>query len=139
MSSEERSLIAHASFRESSEKFDHLVFAVIVAICGYLVQSSPFGKIGFNVETMYLYGLLVFGCAGLCAFKRSEWTVQIHAVNHSMLDALEKGHRERADAFRKQLKSLQRRAQLYYRLRNVFFFSGFLCHVGAKVIQQYLI
>lgn len=117
---EERSLIAHASFRESSEKFDHLVFAAILAVCAYLVQTIPFGKIGCNVETLFLYVLVVFGMAGVCAFKRSEWAVLVHAANHSMLDAMEKGQQERYGVAREKVTQCQNRTYYYYRARNIF-------------------
>lgn len=138
MSSDERSLIAHAAFRESSEKFDHLVLAAIVAICAYLVQSIPFGRIGFNVETMYLYGLFIFGSAGVCGFKRSEWTIQVYSANHSMLDAMEKRQGEKYRTARINLFKFQKRSYLYYRARNILFLSGFLCYVATKVFTQYV-
>lgn len=136
---EERSLIAHASFRESSEKFDHLIFAAIIAVCAYLVQTIPFGKIGLNVETMFLYVLLVFGAAGVFAFKRSEWAVQVHSANHLMLDAMEKRDQARSKIARLKMDKCQRKTYIYYRARNVFFFSGFVCYVLVKVFQQYVI
>lgn len=138
MSGTERSLIALAAFRESSDKFDHLVFALIFATIGFLVQTIPFGRIGFNVETMYLYALLLFGCAGVCAFKRAEWAIQTHAKNHAMLDALEK--QKEADYLdnRIALDKCQLKTYRYYRARNIFIFTGLVCFIITKVFEQYL-
>jgi hypothetical protein len=138
LSAGERSLIAHAAFRESSDKFDHLVLAIILATCGFMVQTIPFGVIGANVQTMFLYSLILFGCAGICAFKRAEWAIQVHAKNHAMLDAYEKGNQDAHSASKIQLLACQERTYKYYRARNIFIFSGFICFIATKVFEQYL-
>lgn len=138
MSGTERSLIALAASRESSDKFDHLVFALIFATIGFLVQTIPFGKIGLNVETMYLYSLALFGAAGVSAFKRAEWSIQAHAKNHSMLDALEKGQQAEYLGNRIALNKCQLRTYRYYRARNIFIFTGLFCFIATKVFEQYL-
>ncbi|WP_335944477.1 hypothetical protein [Pseudomonas sp. G166] len=138
MSDAERSLIAHTAFRESSEKFDHLVLAIIFASIGFLVQTIPFGKIGMNVETMFLYSLALFGCAGVSAFKRTEWAIQVYAKNHAMLEALEKGKQPEFLGNRIALEKCQNRTYLYYRARNIFIFTGLVCFIITKVFEQYL-
>lgn len=138
MSDTERSLIAHAAFRESSEKFDHLVLAIIFATIGFLVQTIPFGKVGLNIETMYLYSLALFGCAGVSAFKRAEWAILVHAKNHAMLDALEKGKKPEYLGNRQALDKCQNRTYMYYRARNIFIFTGLVCFIVTKVFEQYL-
>ena len=138
MGAEERSLIALAAFRENSEKFDHLVFAVIVAVCGFLVQTIPFGIVGANVETMYLYSLILFGLSGVAAFKRTEWSVLVHAKNHSMLDAFEKRDEAKYLGNKLALEKCQRRTYFYYRARNILIFTGFVCFIITKVFAQYV-
>ncbi|MDR7056361.1 hypothetical protein J2W70_003742 [Pseudomonas koreensis] len=134
----ERSLIALAAHRDSSDKFDHLVFALIFATIGFLVQTIPFGRIGLNVETMYLYSLALFGFAGISAFKRAEWSIQAHAKNHAMLDALEKQMQAQYLGSQIALGKCQVRTYRYYRARNIFIFTGILCFVITKVFEQYL-
>lgn len=138
MSSEERSLIAHAAFRESSDKFDHLVIAIIVTVCGFLVQTIPFGVVGYNIETMYLYALILFGLAGIGAFKRSEWSIQLSAKNHGMLHAAETRNQASYLGNQVALGKCQRKAYFYYRMRNIFIFTGFVCFLLTKVLEQYL-
>ncbi|MGX0890928.1 hypothetical protein AB7M22_002936 [Pseudomonas sp. ADAK2 TE3594] len=138
LSETERSLIAHAAFRESSEKFDHLVLAIIVAVSGFLVQTIPFGKVGLNVETMYLYSLILFGCSGLAAFKRTEWAILVHSKNHGMLDAIEKRDEANYLGNKVALDKCQKRTYLYYRARNIFIFTGFVCFIITKVFEQYV-
>lgn len=134
----ERSLIALAAHRDSSDKFDHLVFALIFATIGFIVQTVPFGRLGFNVESMYLYSLALFGCAGLSAFKRAEWSIVAHAKNHAMLDASEKGMQAEYEGNRIAVTKCQLRSYRYYRARNIFIFTGLLCFIITKVFEQYL-
>lgn len=138
MSDAERSLIAHAAFRESSDKFDHLVLAIIVAVIGFLVQTIPFGKLGLNVETMYLYSLTLFGFAGMSAFKRAEWSIQVYAKNHSMLEAIEKRNQAGYLGSRIALEKCQSRTYFYYRARNIFIFTGLVCFIVTKVFETYV-
>lgn len=138
MSDVERSLIAHAAFRESSDKFDHLVLAIIVAVIGFLVQTIPFGKLGLNVETMYLYSLSLFGLAGISAFKRAEWSINVYAKNHAMLEALEKRNQPDYLGSRIALDICQRRTYFYYRARNIFIFTGLVCFIITKVFETYV-
>ena len=138
MSDAERSLIAHAAFRESSDKFDHLVLAIIVAVIGFLVQTIPFGKLGLNVETMYLYALTLFGLAGISAFKRTEWSIQVYAKNHSMLESLEKRNHAGFLGNRVALDKCQSRTYFYYRARNIFIFTGLVCFIITKVFETYV-
>lgn len=138
MSSGERSLIALAAFRDTSEKFDHLVLAIIVAVCGFLVQTIPFGILGANVETMYLYSLILFGLSGIAAFKRTEWSILVHSKNHAMLDGLEKGDEAKYLGNKLALEKCQRRTYFYYRARNILVFTGFVCFIITKVFEQYV-
>ncbi|WLH10798.1 hypothetical protein PSH58_18145 [Pseudomonas hefeiensis] len=138
MSDAGRSLIAHAAFRESSDKFDHLVLAIIVAVIGFLVQTIPFGKLGLNVETMYLYALTLFGLAGISAFKRTEWSIQVYAKNHSMLESIEKRNQAGFLGNRIALEKCQSRTCFYYRARNIFIFTGLVCFIITKVFENYV-
>lgn len=76
MSSDKRSVLLHQSASTESMGFDRFVLGATLAACAYLAQTIPFAPVGHNIETMYLWTLVVMAAAALLGFKRIEAVIE---------------------------------------------------------------
>ncbi|HCT2655596.1 TPA: hypothetical protein OTR99_001792 [Pseudomonas aeruginosa] len=136
--SSEREMTIYLAYMESSHKFDHFLLGASLAACGYLAQTNPYGRIGFNIETMYLVALLTLSASVLCAFRRLEQVTSVLRANSDyleMADRLTPDQRQRAYA---ALQVVADRPKKWYLLRNGFLYGGFIAYITTKVFAAYL-
>lgn len=124
-------------YLDTVSKFDHFVMAAILAVCGYLAQSIPFAKLGFNIPTGYLISLLLFAAAAFCGFKRLEHTNQLLGHNMELLTEQENGREDRARKRRPHLREAMRLTNVYYKWRDRLLFSGFGVYLLVRIIEPY--
>lgn len=85
----ERSDALYASWKQSAEKFDYFILAVLGALCAYISQSFTPEKIGINPGTFELLALLILVLSIVFGFKRIESVNQILILNHQLLHSNE--------------------------------------------------
>lgn len=135
---EPRSIQVHKNYSDAREKFDYFILALIVAVLAYLGKDVRFEEIGSNISTIYLIALFVFAVAAVSGFKRIEYSIEFHRLNHLSLDALEKGNDKGADSADVQVKKVADRCLIFYQIRNICFLLGFVCFIVAKILAAYI-
>lgn len=142
MSTDTRSVLLHQSASTESMGFDRFVLGATLAACAYMAQTIPFGPLGHNIETMYLWTLAVMAAAAFFGFKRIEAVIEMVKFNSQYLADLETGKvktEERFDRYQTDLKRSSHRTLIFYRARNTTLFMSFACYVATKVFATYLI
>ncbi|VVN50608.1 hypothetical protein PS687_00357 [Pseudomonas fluorescens] len=142
MSTDTRSVLLHQSASTESMGFDRFVLGATLAACAYMAQTIPFGPLGHNIETMYLWTLVVMAAAAFFGFKRIEAVIEMVKFNSQYLADLETGKvktEERFDRYQTALKRSSHRTLIFYRARNMTLFMSFACYVATKVFATYLI
>ncbi|MBD8669820.1 hypothetical protein OQ519_25215 [Pseudomonas lurida] len=142
MSSDKRSVLLHQSASTESMGFDRFVLGATLAACAYLAQTIPFAPVGHNIETMYLWTLVVMAAAALLGFKRIEAVIETVKFNSQYLADLETGKvrtEQINHLYQTALEKRSRRTLSFYRARNTALFMSFACYVATKVFATYLI
>ena len=142
MSSEDRSVILHQAASLESMNFDRFILGATLAACAYLAQTIPFAPLGYNIETMYLWSLIVTGFAAFLGFKRIEAVVEMTKHNSIYLGKLETrqiNDQHTHDAYRVGLEIRSSRTLRYYKARNAMLLMSFVCYIFTKVFSTYLI
>ena len=138
MSTDKRSVLLHQASAQEAGQFDRFVLGATLAGCAYLGQTIPYGQIGCNVETMYLYSLLVLSSSAVCGFKRIETALVVSKLNSKYLHYLEMRNPEAAYASERAMSNWNQRTNRFYRLRNTMLILGFGCYVATKVFATYI-
>jgi hypothetical protein len=122
--------------RHTSEalKFDYFVVTVSLAICAYLAQTNPYGKLGLNKETFMLVSLLIFAASVVCSFIRIERLLMAISSN---ISALKSKSTLGYDTHVAHTVSWGRKAKFYYRARNILLALGLACYLATKVWATY--
>lgn len=128
----------HRIYLEAQSRFDHFVMGATLAVCAYLAQSNPYEKFGWNLPTLYLLSLLLFAAAALCGFKRIEQVVQTLRYNTDLLEAQEKGFKDKVKEARVASHRASKQTHYYYLARNTFLFLGLIAYIAAKVLGPYV-
>ncbi len=81
----ERSDNLYLKWKESTEKFDYFMLAVLGALCAYLAQSYKPTQVGFNPGTLELLALLTLVLGAVIGFRRIEQTMLITLLNQQSL------------------------------------------------------
>ncbi|EIU7108242.1 hypothetical protein ACLHTP_07385 [Pseudomonas aeruginosa] len=134
----DRDLVMFEAHRDASSKFDHFLLGATLATCGYLAQTNPYGRVGYNIETMYLVSLIALALSAYFGFKRVESKIQMHLGNAKYLEMTGKIHPAIQGEFREILEKMSDRTAVWYRLRNGFLFSGFIAYILTKIFSSYL-
>ncbi len=74
-SNQERVVLLTTAHNTAAEKLDYFILGVSLAICAYLAQTNPYGRIGLNRETFLLGSLLVFAASAVFGFLRIQSTI----------------------------------------------------------------
>lgn len=127
----------HKVYIESSSKSDHFMLGAIAAACAYLAQSNPYGRIGFNAETLFLIDLIVLGFAALFAYRKIEHTINVLKFNAQFLQGHSSGDEETYVHFRTLAGQYADKTSTDHALRNLFMALGFILYVAAKVWRVY--
>lgn len=122
----------HRHFREANDRFDNFVLAALLAVCAYLGQSNPYAPFGLNGETIFFLSLASFVFSAFFGFKRIEYVLVGYRLNHQLLDAREGNDFKLADKVILVLKEANKKAERFYKLRNVSMFVGLSLYVAAK-------
>jgi hypothetical protein len=119
---------------EASNKLDHFILGISVAICAYLAQTNPYAQIDMNKETFLLLSLLIFAASCIFGFKRLESRTNLALAHAQALGATSGGQRAtwltRSQRYSKQCNK-------YYRIRNCLLLAGLLCYLVTKVWATY--
>lgn len=137
MTTEERSEAIYMAAMEASNKFDNFVLAATLAVCGYLAQTTTFGRIGYNVETLNLIVLCCFSAAAFFGFRRVEYLLVCIRMNHHILDT-PKAHIKKQEKLKEVMKEKQDKTMRLYQIRNGFLYGGFVGFVAIKVFAAYI-
>lgn len=127
----------HKAYLDASSKSDHFLLGAIAAACAYLAQSNPYGKIGFNPETLFLIDLIVLGMAAFFAHKRIENTIQALKFNTTYLQDQNNGDPVSYLRGRQLAEKYANRTISNHTFRNLFMAFGFILYVVAKVWRAY--
>lgn len=127
----------HKIYLEASSKADHFLLGAIAAACAYLAQSNPYGKLGLNPETLFLFDLVVLGFAGYFAHRRIENTVQVLKFNATYLQAHSAGDAVAFHGGKHLAQKYADRTSIDYSFRNFLMAAGFILYVVAKVWRAY--
>jgi len=138
VSSDHRSVLIHQAYSQESGQFDRFVLGATLAGCAYLGQTIPYGQLGYNIETMYLYSLLVLSISAAMGFKRIEYTLNTAKGNSKYLHALETRDLKGAAAYHGLMLMWADSTGFYYRIRNITLILGFACYVATKVFAAYI-
>jgi hypothetical protein len=132
-SNQERVALLTTSHNTASEKLDYFILGVSLAICAYLAQTNPYGRIGINIETFLLVSLLAFAASAVFGFLRIEAMIKTIRLNVFALDQKD----PRATAF--YLEKLRGNCQghKYYRARNTLLIAGLGCYLATKIWAAY--
>ncbi|HBO2545158.1 hypothetical protein LJG15_06615 [Pseudomonas aeruginosa] len=136
--SSEKEIAIHQAYLDSSNRFDHFLLGASLAACGYLAQTNPYGRIGYNVETMYLVALVSLAMSAFCGFRRLDRITGALKANAHFLALptnISRDARLRAKALVQQAADAPGK---WYSLRNGFLYAGFVAYIGTKVFAQYL-
>ncbi len=118
---------------EAANKFDYFILGATLAICAYLAQTNPYGRIGLNEETLLLGTLVIFACSAACGFKRIEASIRDVRMNAI---ALSQRDPRAQDFFLTKLRK-DRAAHRWYLLRNFLLTVGLGCYLATKVWATY--
>lgn len=127
----------HKVYIESASKSDHFMLGAIAAACAYLAQSNPYGRIGFNAETLFLIDLIALGLAALFAYRKIENTIQVLKYNAQFLQGRSNGDAEAYLGYRLLADKYANKTIVDHALRNLFMALGFVLYVAAKVWRVY--
>lgn len=119
--------------KEAANKLDYFILGATLAICAYLAQTNPYGRIGINAETFLLGSLLIFATSAICGFKRIESTVTSLGLNIFALQHEDPATREYFISLLKERKTPSR----YYVARNYLLMLGLLTYLITKVWAAY--
>ncbi|WP_207807734.1 MULTISPECIES: hypothetical protein [unclassified Pseudomonas] len=119
--------------KESANKLDYFILGATLAICAYLAQTNPYGRIGINSETFLLGSLLVFAASAICGFKRIESTVTSIGLNIFALQHEDPALRQYFLGLLKERKAPSH----YYVARNYLLMLGLLVYLITKVWSAY--
>ncbi|WP_054910408.1 MULTISPECIES: hypothetical protein [unclassified Pseudomonas] len=128
----------HTLYLEAQSRFDQFVMGATLAVCAYLAQSNPYEKLGWNLPTLYFASLLLFAAAALCGFKRIEQVVQTLRHNTDLLEAQEKGIKDKVKEARAASHRASKQTHYFYLARNTFLFLGLITYIAAKVLGPYV-
>lgn len=139
MSDKKGSEMLYPVYYDNLQKFDHFITGGTIAICGYLAQSIPFAKVGFNIPTIFMGSLLLFCLSAFFSYKRLEKTGILYRYNIDLLEAQEAGDKQKADKIRPHTSRLSKLTHYYYILRSWFLFAGFVVYLVAKMAEPYAV
>ena len=132
-----RSVEVFGHWRVAQDRFDHFVLAILIAICGYLAQTLEFVPLGFNLQTVRILVLLLFGISAIAGFKRIEAMTISYRLNHQLLEARERNESEREAKARTGLDVISGRALQWYRIRNLIMLLAFVLYLSSKIAEPY--
>lgn len=118
---------------EAASKLDYFILGATLAICGYLAQTNPYGRLGLNKETFLLGSLLIFAATAVAGFKRIEATITAVRLNAFALEAPNRAERS---FYLEEIKK-DPTAHNYYKARNYLLFLGLICYLSTKVWAAY--
>jgi len=138
MSTDSRSVLIHQASALEAGQFDRFVLGATLAGCAYLGQTIPYGQVGYNVETMFLYSLLILACSAMLGFKRIEAGLNATKMNSKYLHHLEMRNPEAAYLCQLSMDTWVDKTSTFYRLRNLMLMLGFGCYIATKVFATYV-
>lgn len=118
---------------DAASKLDYFILGVTLAICAYLAQTNPYGKIGLNKETLLLGTLFVFAFSAIFGFKRLESAIKTARLNTIALGFADPA----ATQFYVDKLKDDKTGHRYYVIRNRLLFAGLLCYVTTQVWAAY--
>jgi hypothetical protein len=118
---------------EARNKLDYFILGATLAICGYLAQTNPYGRLGLNKETFLLGTLLVFAASAVAGFKGIETNIKMIRMNADALETHDAGLR---DFLLKKLGE-DRTAHRCYIAKKYLLLAGFACYLATKVWAEY--
>jgi hypothetical protein len=130
---EERIDLLNSMHKEAASKLDYFILGATLAICAYLAQTNPYGKIAINKETFLLVSLLIFSASAMCGFKRLEALIVHLQLN---VIALNEGNPAYRQWLLLNLKD-RREPSVYYRARNCLLVLGLIVYLATKVWAAY--
>lgn len=136
--SSERAMAIHQAYLESSSRFDHFLLGASLAACAYLAQTNPYGKIGYNIETMYLVALASLAMSAFCGFRRLDHFTGALKANAQFLALPNHISRETHEAAWAAMNRAADATGKWFGLRNGFLYAGFIAYIGTKVFATYL-
>lgn len=137
MTPAERAEAIYMASMEATHKFDSFILAAILAVCGYLAQTTSFGRLGYNVETLNLIVLCCFSAAAFFGFRRIEYILVCIRMNYLILD-IGASDQQKLEVVREKMKEKAKQTMRYYQLRNGFLYGGFIGYVAIKVFTAYV-
>lgn len=120
-------------YNEARSKLDYFLLGATLAICGYLAQTNPYGRLGVNKETFLLVTLMVFAASAVSGYKGIEANVSSIRKNAQFLDH----PNPEARAYLLEKLRGDRTAHRYYMLKNYLLLAGFTCYLATKVWAAY--
>lgn len=121
-------------YNEALSKLDYFILGATLAICAYLAQTNPYGKLGLNKETMLMGTLLIFAASAIAGFRRIEKGISTLRLNARIL--------QHPDAtVRKRMiddMNLEGKAHRLYQVRNALLLTGLGSYLAAKVWATYI-
>lgn len=137
MGTDQRSVLVHQMHSEEMGQFDRFVLGATLAGCAYLGQTIPYGQVGMNVSTLFLFSLLILGMSAYFGFKRIEVVLMARRANSNFLHLHETNRPMEAHLAGGVLERAAARTETYYRLRNWTLLLGFVVYVATKVLATY--
>lgn len=120
-------------YNEARTKLDYFILGATLAICGYLAQTNPYGRLGINKETFLLGTLLLFAASAVAGFKGIEANVKMIRLNADALCCPNPVEREALlDLLRKDMT-----AHNCYIAKKYLLLAGFACYLATKVWAEY--
>lgn len=138
MTPAERAESIYMAAMDASHKFDSFILAATLAVCGYLAQTTTFGRLGYNVETLHLIILCCFSAAAFFGFRRIEYLLVCIRMNYHILDTPASSQKKQQEV-REAMKKKQDITMRYYQYRNGFLYGGFIGYVAVKVFAVYVV
>jgi len=86
----ERSDGLYEKWKESTEKFDYFMLAVLGALCAYVSQTYRPEKLGINPGTVELLALLILVLGAVFGFRRIETVNLCTLINQKIMHIYEK-------------------------------------------------
>lgn len=120
-------------YNEARSKLDYFLLGATLAICGYLAQTNPYGRLGVNKETFLLGTLLVFAASAVAGFKGMEANVNMIRKNAEALQE----HNPALRAVKIHFLREDTTAHYFYILKNYLLLAGFVCYLATKVSAAY--
>ncbi|MNJ24381.1 hypothetical protein D3C77_187960 [compost metagenome] len=127
----------HKVYLDSRSKSDHFILGAIAAACAFLAQSNPYGKLGVNVETLFLAGLIMLSMAAFFAYRKIEDSILVLKFNVEYLEGKNKGDVLSYSVSKNQAEKYSSRTAFDFHWRNFLMALGFVVYVTAKVLQSY--